>query len=281
MALLSEFFVDCVVAVGTILDSGDRVWRASGFLFGEAMGNNQYTTYFVTNRHVIENQKHLLLRFNPHAAQPAQEFRVDLFDGAGKALSYTPTDPTADVAVIPVDFNKLKANNIRCSFCESDHNALDRQGLQNEGVAEGDGVFVLGFPLGLVGGDRNFVVVRQGVVARIRDALAGVGSQFLIDASVFPGNSGGPVILKPDIVAITGTKSHKTSMMIGVASAYIPYRDVTISQQTGNPRVIFEENSGLAAVVLVDYIRDAIKQHLNVIAAQIPAAQPPTTTAKK
>src|ERR1019366_8874960 len=59
----------------------------------------------------------------------------------------------------------------------------------------------LGFPLQLVGGERNYVIVRHGTIARIGDMLAGTNKNFLVDTFIFPGNSGGPVILKPEMMA--------------------------------------------------------------------------------
>ena len=46
--------------------------------------------------------------------------------------------------------------------------------------------------------------------------------------------------------------------LIGVVSGYVPYEDVAISAQTNRPRVIFEENSGMAVVIPIDRALDAI-----------------------
>jgi S1-C subfamily serine protease len=127
---------------------------------------------------------------------------------------------------------------------------------------EGDGAYALGFPMGLVGEERNFVIVRQGSIARIRDALAGFSKEILVDVAIFPGNSGGPVVTKPEIAAIQGTLAQTTAYLLGVVKGYIPYLDVAISTQTKKPRIIFEENSGLAAVIPIDYVIEAIMEHM-------------------
>jgi hypothetical protein len=80
----------------------------------------------------------------------------------------------------------------------------------------------------------------------------------MIDATVFPGNSGGPVVSKPEVVSIQGTKSHDSAYLIGIRASYVPYIDVATSQQTQRPRVTFEENSWLANVYSVDCINEAI-----------------------
>ena len=76
----------------------------------------------------------------------------------------------------------------------------------------------------------------------------------MIDATVFPGNSDGPVLTRPEAVAITGTKTYRTSSLLGMVSGYVPYQDVAVSNQTKRPRVIFEENTGLALVVPADLV---------------------------
>jgi hypothetical protein len=64
----------------------------------------------------------------------------------------------------------------------------------------------------------------------------------LIDAAVFPGNSGGPVVARLPMYSGLVIK------LIGIVHAYVPYRETAISMQTLKPRVIFEENSGLGVV---------------------------------
>ena len=123
----------------------------------------------------------------------------------------------------------------------------------------GSGRFALGFPLGLIGEKRSYVIVRQGIIARIRDYLSGSTKEFLIDTSIFPGNSGGPVVIHPELTAIEGTKTIDRASLIGIVSSYVPYNDIAISQQTKRPRIIFEENSGLASVVPIEYALEVIE----------------------
>jgi hypothetical protein len=59
--------------------------------------------------------------------------------------------------------------------------------------------------MGLVEEERNYVIARQGAIARIRDTLAGSTSRFLIDALIFPGTSGGPVVTRPEAMTIGRT----------------------------------------------------------------------------
>ena len=147
---------------------------------------------------------------------------------------------------------------MQVAYFQGDRHSATIDALNALGVTEGDFAYVLGFPMGLVGEHRNAVIVRSGTLARVRDTLARTSKIFLVDAFVFPGNSGGPVVLNPEALAIEGTKPQLAPYLIGIVQAYVPYQDVAVSLQTGHPRVIFEENAGLSAVHPIDYIAETI-----------------------
>ncbi len=123
---------------------------------------------------------------------------------------------------------------------------------------EGDEVYVLGFPMELPGSERNYVIARHGIVARIRDWYDYWTDTYLIDAFIYPGNSGGPVIAKPTIHTYGEARSHPK--LIGMVSGYVPYSDVARSEQTGNPVSVSMENSGIAKVVPIDKINETIAE---------------------
>ena len=170
-----------------------------------------------------------------------------------------------DVAVLGINMDVLRADGIQADFFAGDTHSADIAKAKEITMSEGDGVFVLGFPVQVATGARNFVVVRQGIIARVSDLLGGFSGTFLIDTFIFPGNSGGPVILKPEIRSITGTKPQSNALLIGLVSSFQTYQDVAVSQQTGRPRVIFEENTGLANVIPVDQIKAAIAESRKVL----------------
>jgi S1-C subfamily serine protease len=262
MALIPPFFLDCVVAIGFDTPDGGRRYAATGFLYGKFLteegGNKTYKIFLVTNKHVFENAQAAWLRFNPEGDEPALEFELSLFDENKKQIWLAHPDPEVDLAVVGINAQFLREYGIHFAFFRSDQHVVNRLQASEMGISEGDGVFVLGFPMGLIGEKRNFVIVRQGAIARIRNTLTGNAKEFLIDISIFPGNSGGPVVSRPEIVSIEGTKAVSRAYLLGVVSKYVPYRDVAISTQTLQTRIIFEENSGLAIVVPVDNLIEMI-----------------------
>jgi hypothetical protein len=280
MALIPPFFIDCVVAIGAEDPESNRRWIASGFMYGQRLSRTEntqreYQIYLVTNRHVLAGLPKAYLRFNPQTDKPAREFDLTLTDDFGNPLWLIHPDVEVDVAAMPINFDLLEDAGMQVAFFHDDRDVARLADLQAMGITEGDFAYVLGFPMGLVGEKRNAVIVRNGSLARIRDVLDRSNTTFLVDAFVFPGNSGGPVILKPESVTIEGTPLHPIACLIGVVRAYVPYQDVAISAQTGRPRVIFEENTGLAAVHPVDFIEETIYAQQRAQGESNPVAAPP------
>lgn len=240
-------------------------WTASGFLYGkfkkmhEDGTQRQYAIYLATNKHVLAGKSQIYIRVNPTAASPARQFLAVLTHPvSGEQLWTGHEAKEVDVAVLPINYQLLLGEEMAVSFFAGDPHSLDAQGMADAGLSEGASIFAMGFPMGLVGDERNTVIVRGGVLARVRDTLVKPRFLFMVDATVFPGNSGGPVVSKPEVVSITGTKASSNAALIGIVASYAPYIDVAVSQQTGRPRVTFEENSGLTNVYSVNCINETI-----------------------
>ena len=261
MALIPPFFLDCVVSIGAQTQNGPS-WHGTGFIVGRPSindtGEKAYHTYLVTNKHVLNNKKNVLLRFNTIHGTNIIDYSVDLEPNAQK-IWVGHQSSNVDIAAFYINPAVLKNDSAVFSFFQIDEHVMDVSEMLSNGVSEGDSIFVLGFPLGIVSDQSKHVISRSGSIARIRDVLANQQSCYLIDANIFPGNSGGPVITRPEVSSIQGTQAISKAALIGIVKQYVPYKDIAISQQTGNARVIFEENSGLALVETTDNIKTTIE----------------------
>jgi S1-C subfamily serine protease len=281
-ALLPPPMLDSVVALGAMLNTSppgeppkiEWVTLGTGFFYGRKIYDDveptkrKYLVYLVTAAHVIAEfkaggHKEISVRINSKdPSSPSQTFSIST-DGPG-AWFYHPgfraDDPSAspgdDIAVVQV--NGQKITELGATFIGDDLAAADSAKMKSIGVSAGDSVFVLGFPMNLAGVQRNYVIVRQGIIARIGELLEQRSETFLLDSFVFPGNSGSPVILKPEIAGLAGTTAHNSAELLGVVTDYKPYTDVAISNQTHRPRITFEENSGLSDVIPLDRVDEAI-----------------------
>lgn len=265
MALIPPFFLNTVIAIG-IIKNGEKIWTGTGFLYGrlhEQKIDDQkvYHVFLVTNKHVFANHASVIVKFNSEAGEEAKDYPIELIDQKGNVKWFSHTDPVIDVATIKLNIEFLRDEKRTFPWFNSDEHILMTEDLKNKGVTEGDRIFVLGYPMGNVAKEHQYVIARQGCIARIRDVLEKKSKEFLIDSFVFPGNSGGPVINAPELVAIKGTKFLSSARLIGIVKNYIPYQDIAASRQTGRTRVIFEENTGLTSAIPIDYVKEAVEIH--------------------
>lgn len=163
-----------------------------------------------------------------------------------------------DIAIIPLGLDPEK----------DDVKVMpDNLFLASDSLFELYDVFFLSYQPGVKFGAKISPIIRSGTISLINE-----DNTFYIDASAFPGNSGSPVFLKPSPIRFDG---HGISIggdklggkFVGIIGEYIPYQEVAISSQTGRPRVVFEENTGLSKVWSVSFITtilesDAFKSQL-------------------
>lgn len=264
MAIIPEQFMDAVVAIGVdqFDAAGKRIWIGSGFIVGrkELQNSNFSTYYIVTNKHVIGNLRRIYVRFNSLIGDFIKDYNIILYNNMDQPLFSA--HPNAETDIVAIQFTPqtlINSRSIWGAFDLSDH-ALTLKQMQSTGVEEGSFVYALGFPMNLVHEIKS-PICRLGCISRIRDAflLPQNNPIFLVDAQTFPGNSGGPIISRPEQMSIMGTPSNNFSNLIGILSAYLPYKDVLISQQTGEVRMIQTENSGLTVVHPVDRIKEVVE----------------------
>ncbi len=217
--------------------------------------------YVVTCRHVVKNKdgsnrQGLYYRLNtksfidnPFDRRPINPLLKDL--GVDYFLH---PNPAVDLALFPVkvDIKKEEIKFATLSIFEG-----------FEEIFPGDDIFFIGYPIGTVLSERNEPVVRSGIISR-----KNTDNTFLIDGASFPGSSGSPVITKTLPYTYERDKKNfnltqpKQARFIGIISQQVRYREPAISAQSGDLRVIFEENTGLSLVIPANFIVDILKSGL-------------------
>lgn len=266
MAILPQNYTEATVVLGVATNPSQVTWFATGFIVGryegtDENGQKKYTTYLITNKHVVRNCNSLHLQFNSATGTSLSTTTLK----KGKQLNYSEhPDPEIDIIANRINVNGAIENGAIVSFFQLDDQALNKAAMKSTGVAEGTLVYALGFPVsldeGLVDGISKAPVCRLGCISRIEHIYHNNNAKFfIIDATTYPGNSGGPVINRPEIISITNTPRNDSVNLIGIVSAYIPYREQLMSTQTQRIRMVNEENSGLTVVYPVDYIAEVVE----------------------
>lgn len=262
MAIIPSAYRDAVVALGIDGNDGKRLWVGTGFLVGrkEQDVSDAYTIYIITNKHVVENFDFLLVRFNNAESVGVQDLAMPLRE-SGKKLYSEHSNKDSDIVAIQIAPGVLIEKHLKLSFFDLSKHGFTLSKMQETGIEEGSLVYALGFPMNLMNDKIKAPIVRVGCISRIADAFVSPDEtdSYLVDAQIFPGNSGGPVLNRPEIVSIEGTSSNSNCGLIGILSAYVPYREILFSKQTGELRMIQEENSGLTIVHPVDRIKEVVE----------------------
>ena len=125
-----------------------------------------------------------------------------------------------DVAVAPIKEEMVGTAKKDMWFGER---IWGRKEMKENEIWEGTRILTLGFPAGINTGIGKGVSARvwpllgQGVIARIGPWLEGEAETYMIEANVYPGQSGSPVITYPEVMGMTGgAKGVQTSKLIGV-----------------------------------------------------------------
>ena len=162
-------------------------------------------------------------------------------------------DDSVDLAVIPFPID-VKNDDVRV--------IPEELFLDSGSLEELYDVFYISYQPGAQSGEGKIEpIIRKGAISRI-----GNDGHFLIDGAAFPGNSGSPVFLTPSPIRFQETgivfsgKDEIGDKFIGIIGSYLPYEDIAISRQTGMPRVVFQENTGLSQVLAADLLEEIVQQ---------------------
>jgi V8-like Glu-specific endopeptidase len=189
---LSAQLMQATVQLEQPLGNGTRT-VGTGFLISEVTPDGKPHTILVTANHVFEKMPGANARVGYRIANPDGSWSyspqsLKIRDAQGKAL-WT-HHPSRDVAALSITAPAAFAK----AAIPEDYLAADDTFTKN-GVGAGDEMMALGFPRGLAANAAGFPILRAGKVASYPIAPAKIFPTFLLDFSVFPGNSGGPVFM--------------------------------------------------------------------------------------
>ncbi len=152
--------------------------------------------------------------------------------------------PVHDVAAIAI---KAPAEFAKAALPEA-YLAGD-QTFETYKVNTGDEMMALGFPRGLSANTAGFPILRSGRVASYPLAPAKIFPTFLLDFSVFPGNSGGPVF-----VARTEVRAASEGAATGDATPASGFIAGLLTQQVE----LNNERLEIGIVTHAQYVRETI-----------------------
>ena len=126
MALIPPFFIDTVIAIGKQVGTGKatrKQWTGTGFIYAtfqnvnaENPSKSDYKVHLVTNKHVLQNQEKIIIRFNPQNGQAAKDFPIPLKKPDGSFIWTGHPNAKVDVAVIRLNVRTLIKAGMKFSY---------------------------------------------------------------------------------------------------------------------------------------------------------------------
>jgi hypothetical protein len=200
-----------VVNVELICKQGDKSVQGDGtgfivFYPDSRLPKGSGFNYLVTNRHVAECWDE---HNHPRDVQ-ALAFRVNIKDGSSRRLPFDPhawripADDSVDLAVMPI----VPPDDAQLTVIPTD-NFATKDFMSSNHLAEGSPIILSGYFVQFPGQQSLQPIVRQGILSMIPDepmitTTGRPGTMYLGDVHIFGGNSGSPVMIAGDALAVGG-----------------------------------------------------------------------------
>lgn len=223
------------VRLETTMADGEK-GAGTGFIYSITVGAGRVVQLLVTNKHVVEGAAEVVFWFiaaeDPGMERPKLGHTHCVRIGDPGSLFTGHPEPNIDIAVAPV-------SPAIASLREQDHHCFFRALTPALALSDEDGeildaleqVTFLGYPSGLYDGANGMPIARRGITATPPLVDYGGEPVFLIDASVFPGSSGSPVLVADaGTFAVRGqNRSGQRLVLLGVVAAAFQ-REVPVSK---------------------------------------------------
>lgn len=199
-------------------DQQGNLGSGTGFFVFKRVDKDHIAIFLVTNKHVIENTESGKLIFHEgkdekmSALKGNEKIELELGSLDWSNLWFYSSDKDLDLVIapiIPLTIFIKKSINKYCYFQPIDLNAIpDIEKIKK--ISSLEEIMFIGYPNGIGDHFELTPVIRRGHLSTPLYKDFNKKSEFLIDASVFPGSSGSPVLIMSE-----GSFFEDNSMVIG------------------------------------------------------------------
>lgn len=185
----------------------------TGFLIAKAMGENKAGTFLITNKHILRKNgdgefvKFIEVRFYAKDPIKAIEWiRFPILLDNGKFTDFVFMHPQEEVDIVGILISPvINQYQDKINFTKLGEDAiLTREVAQKELIDAGEDLLILGYPGGIFSENNYLPLVKTGLLSSssTEDLYLKLGEKeikgkiYLIEGSLFGGNSGGPVFVK-------------------------------------------------------------------------------------
>lgn len=248
--MISSDLKKTIVFIGRYDEKGNPECLAVGVLI-DVEGKIHLVTckHVVVDRNTNKSIDKDLLIFNNTKKQTISPTPIESIKKTHKVKWIFHENPDVDIAVIPFYYDQYS----------DDIKAIGQQLFKTcDELKELNDIFMLSYQPKLISKNMILPIARDGIISLVNN-----DKTFYIDTTIFPGNSGSPVFLKPfpfnigHGLEVSGNVPRLR--LLGIACGYITQEDVAVSYQTGEPRIIFQENTGLSRVWSISLLNEIVE----------------------
>ena len=255
MSLIPKEFLNSVVYISA---KGKNLEFATGFFVSRKIDAKIGSLYLITNKHVIDNKQEIFIRIKNKESNIFEDVKIPLISGKNEHLFYLHSNKNIDIAVIPMNQNILNENTYELSFYDIDENAITSKELFKNEMTEGSLIYMLGYPFGLKDKYSLKPIVKLGSIARMSEELINNEHIIVADIHNFPGNSGSPIFIRPEIMSLVNSKTIERTALIGIITNYIKFQNKIINENDETTDSYTYENSDLAMFIPIEYIIEVL-----------------------
>lgn len=227
----------------------------TAFFYVKPLENGNSIPFLVTNEHVVRNPyKGYISLMKKEGELPNPNNKITVEIEGRNLIQYT--DMENDIAVIPIGpiLNQLQQRNIEVFFRSITPDLVPEEKVLSDLSAIEEVTFI-GYPSGISDRENNTPIVRKGITATPIWNNYNGKPDFLIDAGVFPGSSGSPVL-----ILNRGSYATKSGITIGNR---ILFTGIITSTMLRNENESSKVYLGLGQVVKSEILKNFVDSLVN------------------
>jgi len=233
-------------------DKASGTEAGTSFVFSYEHDSKQYL-FLVTSKHVVEGADVGRFFFTlSDGENPKIGERIDVQMGGFQSAWVGHPDPSIDIAAMPVVpiLEHVKNQGKQAFFKSIPHSLIPSDDQLRQLDALEDVVFV-GYPCGIFDSKNLMPILRRGTTATPPQLDYEGSKVFLVDASVFPGSSGSPVL-----ICNQGSYGTRQGITIGTRVLFLGViAQVVIRKERGEIQIV-PAPSSLTPIVLTRQMID-------------------------
>jgi len=225
---VSELVLLCTIRIETIIPNGISTGTGFFFSFLDNAKTGQYVPTIVTNKHVIKDAIIGKLRFSlkDKEGKPLIGEYFDLILDEFESRWVKHPDDIVDLCILPIaniheEIEKSEKSLYYSAFTMKD---IPTARELSKDFSKIEDITIIGYPDGIWDSFNNMPVVRKGITATALQANFNNEPKFLVDAAIYGGSSGSPVLILnqgsfslPDGTLLAGNRVKLVGIIYAVA----------------------------------------------------------------